>query len=103
MTTLIELPTKDQEVPAPPYTPRDTGNIQTTPKYACCSRWAVPALTNRSVYGQQQQPVYGQGGDNAQYVIPLENLGDQPDWVDCPYCKKRVKTRVQTESSGTTM
>lgn len=35
-------------------------------------------------------------------VTPLGLLGDQPDMVDCPFCQKRVMTRVKKKASMTT-
>lgn len=40
-----------------------------------------------------QQPVPG--------VIPINQLGDRPQWIDCPFCNQRTMTRVTTE--GTSM
>lgn len=36
------------------------------------------------------------------YVIRIENLTDSPDYVDCPYCKSRQKTKVRKESTSQT-
>ena len=35
-------------------------------------------------------------------IIPLTRLGDEPDFVECPWCHKCVKTRVVKEDTGTT-
>ncbi|KAH6843481.1 hypothetical protein B0I37DRAFT_218520 [Chaetomium sp. MPI-CAGE-AT-0009] len=40
-----------------------------------------------------QQPVLG--------VIPLNQLGEQPQWIDCPFCHRRTMTRLNKE--GTSM
>jgi lipopolysaccharide-induced tumor necrosis factor-alpha factor len=34
-------------------------------------------------------------------VIPINQLGDRPQWIDCPFCNQRTMTRVATE--GTSM
>ncbi|KAG6213602.1 hypothetical protein E4U50_001100 [Claviceps purpurea] len=34
-------------------------------------------------------------------VITLNQLADQPQWIDCPFCHKRAMTTVQR--SGTSM
>ncbi|KAG5937067.1 hypothetical protein E4U60_002141 [Claviceps pazoutovae] len=34
-------------------------------------------------------------------VITLNQLADQPQWIDCPFCQKRAMTTVQR--SGTSM
>lgn len=36
------------------------------------------------------------------YVVKPEALGDEPDYVDCPWCYSRQKTRVEERSSNTT-
>ncbi|KAK2608659.1 hypothetical protein QQS21_002770 [Conoideocrella luteorostrata] len=50
----------------------------------------------------QQQPPPGnnQNGQPAT-VIPLNQLADKPQWIDCPFCHKRTMTIVQRE--GTSM
>ena len=35
-------------------------------------------------------------------VTPLRLLGDQSDWVDCPFCRRRVETRVERKPSKMT-
>ncbi|KAK0710656.1 hypothetical protein B0H67DRAFT_262991 [Lasiosphaeris hirsuta] len=35
-------------------------------------------------------------------VTPLRLLGDQSDWVDCPFCRRRVETRVEKKPSRMT-
>lgn len=35
-------------------------------------------------------------------VTPLHMLGDQPDTVDCPFCMRRVETRVKKRASRMT-
>lgn len=35
-------------------------------------------------------------------VTPLHLLGDQSDYVDCPFCRRRVETRVQKDPSTAT-
>ncbi|KAJ5722134.1 hypothetical protein N7488_000169 [Penicillium malachiteum] len=35
-------------------------------------------------------------------VTPLHLLGDQPAWIDCPFCQRRAMTRViQGDSAAT--
>ncbi len=41
--------------------------------------------------GPQQQPAAG--------VTPLTQLGDQPQWIDCPFCHQRTMTRLRTEGT----
>ncbi|KHN98743.1 LPS-induced tumor necrosis factor alpha factor [Metarhizium album ARSEF 1941] len=54
-----------------------------------------------------QQPSNGHGlppsYDKANHasVIPLNQLGNQPQWIDCPFCRQRTMTTVQRE--GTSM
>ncbi|AEO63758.1 765d9350-c5c3-45d8-8a6d-b886477d322e [Thermothielavioides terrestris] len=37
----------------------------------------------------------------AQVATPLDQLGDSPQWIDCPFCHRRTLTRVSKE--GTSM
>lgn len=39
---------------------------------------------------------------NDSTVTPLHLLGDQSDMVDCPFCRRRVETRVQKDPSAAT-
>ncbi|KAK2055861.1 hypothetical protein LY76DRAFT_519558 [Colletotrichum caudatum] len=36
------------------------------------------------------------------YVVRLEALGDDPDFIDCPWCRSRQRTRVRAYASNTT-
>ncbi|KAL2126519.1 hypothetical protein VTI74DRAFT_779 [Chaetomium olivicolor] len=38
-----------------------------------------------------QQPILG--------VTPLNILGDQPQWIDCPFCQRRTMTRIGKEGT----
>ncbi|CAG9936495.1 unnamed protein product [Clonostachys rosea f. rosea IK726] len=40
--------------------------------------------------------------DDDESVTPLNLLSDEPDWVDCPFCQRRVETRVKKEPSKVT-
>lgn len=33
-------------------------------------------------------------------TVPLEKLKLEPQWVDCPLCKKQAQTKVQGRSDG---
>lgn len=35
-------------------------------------------------------------------VVKPENLGETADYVDCPHCRQRSKTKVETTNSGQT-
>ena len=37
---------------------------------------------------------------NPPKVTPIEQLGEVPAWIDCPYCKRRTQTRVQQVGSS---
>jgi hypothetical protein len=59
-------------------------------------------------YDQAKNTAAGQPpqGPNTQsappmVVIPLNQLGDQPQWIDCPFCHHRATTTVTRE--GTSM
>lgn len=46
----------------------------------------------------EARPIYGQPLG----VTRLEKLGEAPEFVDCPYCQQRCKTRVVHENSTAT-
>jgi hypothetical protein len=48
-----------------------------------------------------QLPPYN-GNEVMTYVTPLHELGDLPKFVDCPFCRRRVETRVKKKSSKMT-
>ncbi|KAH7240408.1 hypothetical protein B0J15DRAFT_404744 [Fusarium solani] len=35
-------------------------------------------------------------------VMPLHLLGDQPDWIDCPFCERRARTTIKKRPSNIT-
>ncbi|KAH7139708.1 hypothetical protein B0J13DRAFT_527381 [Dactylonectria estremocensis] len=35
-------------------------------------------------------------------VTPLHLLGDQPDWIDCPFCERRARTVIKKKPSHLT-
>ncbi|RSL49831.1 hypothetical protein CEP54_012237 [Fusarium duplospermum] len=35
-------------------------------------------------------------------VTPLHLLGDQPDWIDCPFCETRARTTIKKKPSNLT-
>ncbi|KAH6986944.1 hypothetical protein EDB80DRAFT_655126 [Ilyonectria destructans] len=35
-------------------------------------------------------------------VTPLRLLGDQPDWIDCPFCERRARTTIKKKPSNLT-
>ncbi len=48
---------------------------------------------------QQQLPITPQHPIAG--VTPLNQLGDRPQWIDCPFCKRRTLTRL--DKDGTPM
>ncbi|SPJ72335.1 related to single-stranded DNA binding protein [Fusarium torulosum] len=48
-----------------------------------------------------QLPPYS-GNEVTTYITPLHELGDLPKFVDCPFCRRRVETRVKKKSSKMT-
>ena len=93
--------TRDQ-TPAPPYSPADpSAAVQQPQAYVVnLTLSEVRVLRERRAYAQHPQPVYVQ---ETNYVIPLERLQGEPDYVVCPFCNQRAKTRVDSQESGTTL
>jgi hypothetical protein len=48
---------------------------------------------------QEQLPVSAATKRQAPGVVPLNQLGDQPQWIDCPFCQRRTMTRLNTEGT----
>ncbi|KAF4963832.1 hypothetical protein FSARC_8192 [Fusarium sarcochroum] len=53
-------------------------------------------------YSQSSQPPAYHDNSVVTYVTPLDQLGDHPKFVDCPFCRHRVETRVKKTSSKMT-
>ncbi|KAK3901833.1 hypothetical protein C8A05DRAFT_34493 [Staphylotrichum tortipilum] len=51
----------------------------------------VPKQLPMSPNGPQPQPAVG--------VTPLSRLGDNPQWIDCPFCEHRTMTRLRKEGT----
>ncbi|EHK42070.1 hypothetical protein TRIATDRAFT_84172 [Trichoderma atroviride IMI 206040] len=49
-----------------------------------------------------KQPSMVQNMKPENYVVKPENLGESPDYIDCPYCKSRQKTEVRHQSTSQT-
>ncbi|KAF4343212.1 hypothetical protein FBEOM_2803 [Fusarium beomiforme] len=103
----IPTNTLDDSEPPPPLPARHSTN---TPQSQC------PYPYSPGGYGQPQHPGFerpGFGGHSPQpppynnnqvvtYVTPLDQLGDHPKFVDCPFCRHRAETRVKKISSKMT-
>jgi DNA-directed RNA polymerase subunit RPC12/RpoP len=55
---------------------------------------------NTKVVTQQPRATLRMKPEN--YVIGLEHLQEAPEYIDCPYCKSRQKTKVRHESTSQT-
>ena len=101
--------------PPPPYDPNATRDpsqpAPATNMYVVEPLWCHnPQLTmpspNQPGSPIPMQPVAQQPGAQAgmatsgQKVTPLHMLSESPDWIDCPMCHTRARTRVQTEGEG---
>ncbi|CAM1506124.1 Fc.00g057650.m01.CDS01 [Cosmosporella sp. VM-42] len=65
----------------------------------------VPATTENIIVDEpapkmNMNPTITQLADPKR-VTPLDQLGDEPQWIDCHFCKRRTKTKVEKE--GDTM
>ncbi|KAF9772284.1 hypothetical protein IL306_010016 [Fusarium sp. DS 682] len=98
----IPITTIDNSEPPPPLPARHSTNTP-QPQY--------PYPYSPGGYAQPQQPGFGAQSpqlppyNNNQvvtYVTPLDQLGDHPKFVDCPFCRCRAETRVKKTSSKMT-
>ena len=53
-------------------------------------------------YSPSSQPPAYSNNAVVTYVTPLDQLGDHPKFVDCPFCRHRVETIVKKTSSKMT-
>lgn len=49
-----------------------------------------------------KQPSMVQGMNPENYLVKPENLGESPDYIDCPYCKSRQKTETRHQHTSQT-
>ena len=52
---------------------------------------STPQKSSPMAPGAPQPPVLG--------VTPLDQLGQQPQWIDCPFCQRRTMTRVNKDGT----
>jgi len=63
---------------------------------------ATPPLTETP---QHQTPTANPAAskvEDSTAVRPLKALDESPEWIDCPYCNTRAKTRVEKEPTTST-
>ena len=54
-------------------------------------------------YQRLASPMKPDQTDGVAIVTPLRLLGDQSDFVDCPFCRRQVETRVEKSASKMTL
>ncbi|KAG6015633.1 hypothetical protein E4U43_005016 [Claviceps pusilla] len=97
---------------AAPMTQTSDNNIQPVPQTLPPPYdQAKNSTQGQSPRGQNQYQIpqgqipqgqnYAQNAQPIPTVIPLNQLSDQPQWIDCPFCHKRAMTVVRRE--GTSM
>ncbi|KAH6640118.1 hypothetical protein F5144DRAFT_504171 [Chaetomium tenue] len=93
--------TQDIEAAPPAYAPRtadEPANPNQAPNQQPAPVKDMPTDLNAE---QPQSPAPMEAQQPVLGVIPIHQLGDQPQWIDCPFCHQRTMTRVATE--GTSM
>ncbi|KAK4228629.1 hypothetical protein QBC38DRAFT_474424 [Podospora fimiseda] len=104
--------------PPPAYTPNEKPLPETTPQQqdvspaAASTSAASPAPVQvpqqAHITSEQPKPLPVLPGNptqqnmlpvEASIATPLNMLSDQPQWIDCPFCQRRTKTRVQKEGT----
>jgi hypothetical protein len=81
-----------------------TSNEHIQPVQQQHNEQALPPSYDQAKHAAAGQPPQGANMHAAPApttVIPLNMLGDQPQWIDCPFCHKRTTTTVRRE--GTSM
>ncbi|KAK3998242.1 hypothetical protein QBC44DRAFT_314061 [Cladorrhinum sp. PSN332] len=96
--------------PPPSYTANEKSAAPTPQQYATPAP-AVPGVAQPQqahITTEQPRPNPVLPGNptpqnmlpvEASVATPLNMLGDQPQWIDCPFCQKRTKTRVHKEGT----
>lgn len=54
------------------------------------------------IVAQPQPPSKIEYQPNTSFVTPIEKLGDEPEFIDCPFCNRRTQTRVERSHSPMT-
>ncbi|KIE00147.1 LPS-induced tumor necrosis factor alpha factor, partial [Metarhizium majus ARSEF 297] len=62
---------------------------------------ALPPSYNQAKPANQPPQPANMAGAPPMAVVPLNQLGDKPQWIDCPFCHQPTMTFVQRE--GTSM
>lgn len=91
-----ELPAKPEPVDSPsrttsPGAPMDPGS----------SSAASGGFSTKTGYGENSH-MSMRDLSNVPLVTPIHLLGDQSDYVDCPFCMRRVETMVKKKASSKT-
>jgi hypothetical protein len=80
----------------------DISNVDSdVPKYLA-SPGAEQPSSSAEGYQPVTSPMSTDKTEAITTVTPLRLLGDQSDWVDCPFCRRRVETRVEKKPSKMT-
>ena len=108
-----------QEAPQPAAAPDSHGIGAAPPAYSPQPQQAVPeAIPNETpvpvkglssdlnapptplptMSAEPQKAVPG-AAQQAPRVVPLNQLGSEPQWIDCPFCHQRTKTRLHKDGS----
>ncbi|CCT62920.1 uncharacterized protein FFUJ_00475 [Fusarium fujikuroi IMI 58289] len=89
----IPVTTLDKDETAPPL-PVRPASITPQPQQ--------PYLYGPGGYAQPPQLLPYNSNEVVTYVTPLDQLGDHPKFVDCPFCRHLAETRVKKVSSKMT-
>lgn len=80
-----------------PVQHHDTGNAH---QYQHQHGQPLPPSYDQAKASPMGQPAQGQPPAT---VIPLNMLGPEPQWIDCPFCHQRTKTMINKEGSSMQM
>ncbi|KAJ2976331.1 hypothetical protein NQ176_g5016 [Zarea fungicola] len=83
--------------PANVYQPPAQNPEATHPTPQVEAHQVLPPTYDQSKAASQGMPVPGAGFAT---VVPLNMLGDQPQPIDCPFCRQRTMTEIRREGSS---
>lgn len=86
--------------PKPQAAPEATPTSQTpAPVKDLPSDLNVPQNPLPTTAAASQKQVPGAAPQQAPGVVPLDQLGGQPQWIDCPFCRQRTMTRLNKDGT----
>lgn len=98
----MDQPIAHPEMTSVPQTIEPVDRVENMPQQPP-AYYEATADKSQHPYSHAQQPMQAPQVGQGHMVTPLERLGEEPAWVDCPNCKRITQTRVASEHSTMTV